>query len=899
MVFFNKSRNVLASLLCLTLMTLLPLGAFAQASSFKPVVVAQYNFDDGKLNGWTTRGGVGFASISADMAHSGTSSLVTKGRTADGHMARIELTGVLERGAKYRIELYARLQKGAKAATMNMTGLNRYSDHDDEIALGKPVDINDSAWTLCTGEFLFEATALSYYYYTGIKDNDTADYYIDDIAVTKISEKTEAPAAKLESFTYDFEKNANQGWGPRGTVSVGTQAKAAHSGALGLEASGRGETWSGPALQLKDTLKQGAIYTITGWIKLPSAPSAPSTVKLTMEEKSSDGKTNWKTIGQATVSDTGWVKLSGSYTFTVPMDGLSLYAESSSASDVIYIDDVSIDMTVAVPVAAPPAVQKDLLALKDRFAGKFAIGAAVSPSSFTGVSGEMLVKHYDSIVAENAMKPLYIQPAEGTFFWEDADKIVAFAKKNGMEMRYHTLLWHSQVPAWFFLDANGKEMTDEKDPAKQAVNKALLLKRIETHIAAVVTRYKNNIRSWDVVNEVIDSSESDGLRHSKWYLIAGKDYIETAFRAARKAGGSDIKLYMTDYSTDNPAKRDAMLKIVKELLAKGVPIDGIGHQTHVSLDSPSVKDISDSIRLFASLGLDNQITELDLSVYTDNTTAYSKVPADLLARQGYRYKEIFDAFVSLQNEISSVTFWGIADNYTWLTNRPITRKDAPFVFDDSYQAKAGYWGLVDATKLPPEPAAPKPLVEPKQGEAGFGTIVVDGKIDVSWNDERSMFLRVIAAGKPDAFAKVRVKWDTGFLYVLMEVTDSVLDNKSKNDYEKDSVEVYLDENNAKATAYDKDDAQYRVTFENVKSFGSNGADPKFASAVIVGNSGYLVEMAIPFRTVKPAADMIVGFDAQINDGDGNGVRKGILKWNDSTDSSYKSALNWGEMKLVK
>jgi len=135
--------------------------------------------------------------------------------------------------------------------------------------------------------------------------------------------------------------------------------------------------------------------------------------------------------------------------------------------------------------------------------------------------------------------------------------------------------------------------------------------------------------------------------------------------------------------------------------------------------------------------------------------------------------------------------------------------------------------------------------------------------------------------------------------VLMEVTDPVLDNKSKNDYEKDSVEVYLDENNAKATAFDKDDAQYRVTFENVKSFGSNGADAKFASSVVVNKGGYLVEMAIPFKTIKPAADMILGFEAQVNDADGKGARAGILKWNDPTDNSYLSALNWGELKLVK
>src|SRR5690606_37175178 len=161
-----------------------------------------------------------------------------------------------------------------------------------------------------------------------------------------------------------------------------------------------------------------------------------------------------------------------------------------------------------------------------------------------------------------AMKPSSLQPSEGNFRWENADRIVQFAKENGMELRFHTLVWHNQVPDWFFLDENGKPMIDETDPDKREANKQLLLQRLETHVRTVVERYKDDIKYWDVVNEVVEPNDPDGMRNSPWYQITGTDYIETAFRAAREAGGPDIKLYINDYGTDDVRKRDRIYELV-------------------------------------------------------------------------------------------------------------------------------------------------------------------------------------------------------------------------------------------------------------------------------------------------------------------------------------------------
>jgi len=361
------------------------------------------------------------------------------------------------------------------------------------------------------------------------------------------------------------------------------------------------------------------------------------------------------------------------------------------------------------PAAAAPApsVEPDIPSLAEAYAGLFPIGAAIEPAHTSGLRAELLKKHVNMIVAENAMKPASLQPAEGRFNWEPADRIVEFAKANGMELRFHTLVWHNQVGDWFFLDPEGKPMVDETDPEKREANKKLLLERLERHVRTVVERYKDDIRSWDVVNEVVEPGDPDGMRASPWYRIAGIDYIETAFRAAREAGGPDIKLYINDYGTDSPAKRDRIYELVKELLDKGVPIDGVGHQTHISIHGPSVSQIIESMKKFSELGLDNLVIELDMSLYAwnDRRDYGSDIPEDILRKQADRYRELFEAFRENKDIIGGVVFWGIADDHTWLNNFPVqNRTDAPLLFDRQLHAKPAFWAVIDSAGQEPQDA---------------------------------------------------------------------------------------------------------------------------------------------------------------------------------------------------
>lgn len=339
------------------------------------------------------------------------------------------------------------------------------------------------------------------------------------------------------------------------------------------------------------------------------------------------------------------------------------------------------------------------------YESSFLIGAAVEPHQLEGVQGEIIKHHYTSIVAENAMKPISLQPREGDFRFQEADKIANFAREHNLSLRFHTLVWHKQIPQRLFLDKNGKRMIGETDQQKREANKSLLLDRLYTHIKTVVERYKDVVDSWDVVNEVIADQATNprGMRESEWYQLTGDEYIHVAFNSARKYAGEDSKLYINDYNTEVSPKRDHLYNLVNELLEDNVPIDGVGHQAHIQINWPSISDMRQSFSMFADLGLDNQVTELDVSLYNwPPTPAYSQyedIPIERFIDQADRYEELFSLYRDLDANLSNVTFWGVADNHTWLNDRAREYNngvgvDAPFVFDINYKVKPSYWWIM-------------------------------------------------------------------------------------------------------------------------------------------------------------------------------------------------------------
>lgn len=332
--------------------------------------------------------------------------------------------------------------------------------------------------------------------------------------------------------------------------------------------------------------------------------------------------------------------------------------------------------------------------LKETYHDYFSIGVAVGPKNLVGDEAVLIKKQFNSITAENAMKMESLQPKEGKFYWKDADSIVNFALKNNIKIRGHNLCWHEQVPNWFFKGKDGKEAT-----------KDVLLQRLKTHINTVVKRYKGKIYAWDVVNEAIDDNPKNFMRNSKWYQILGDDFIVKAFEYAHEAD-PNAKLYYNDYNTERPEKRERIYKLLKSLLEKNVPIDGVGLQAHWSIYEPSEEELRTAIQRYSSLGLKIQFTEVDMSIYPWEKSKRAKRPdeddqftATLAQKQSEKYAMVFKIFREFKSVITNVTFWNISDRYTWLDEYPVVgRKNYPLLFDANLQPKKAFWGVVNFKK---------------------------------------------------------------------------------------------------------------------------------------------------------------------------------------------------------
>jgi endo-1,4-beta-xylanase len=338
--------------------------------------------------------------------------------------------------------------------------------------------------------------------------------------------------------------------------------------------------------------------------------------------------------------------------------------------------------------------------------------------------GELLAKHFDSVTPGNALKWDATEPAEDTFTYAQADPLVAYAKAHDMAIRGHTLVWHNQTPAWVFTGADGQPMT------ATAEDKALLLSRLANHIRNVAGHYGDDIGVWDVANEVIDESQADGMRRSPWFTVTGLDYLRTAFRTAREVA-PHAKLFINDYNTNVPAKRDALFDLVSKLTAEGVPIDGVGHQMHINVGWPSVADTEAMIRKFQPLDVEQQITEMDVSIYQNEGESFPTPPADRLLQQAYVYRDMFALFRRYSADITSVTLWGLADDNTWLDTFPVTRKDAPLLFDTRLQAKPAYWGVVDPSRIAGGTSSPTPS-SPSPTPSNPGLCTVAYRVTGSW-----------------------------------------------------------------------------------------------------------------------------------------------------------------------
>ncbi|MDM8161433.1 endo-1,4-beta-xylanase [Labilibaculum sp. K2S] len=335
------------------------------------------------------------------------------------------------------------------------------------------------------------------------------------------------------------------------------------------------------------------------------------------------------------------------------------------------------------------------VSLKMAVGDRFYIGTALNSAQIVGADTsaiKIIKQHFNAVVAENVMKSEVVQPVEGEFDFNMADKFVRFGLDNKLFITGHTLIWHSQAPNWLFVDKQGND-----------VSRDVLIERMRSHIHTVVGRYKGIIKGWDVVNEAI---LDDGTwRKSKFYEIIGADFVKLAFEFAHEAD-PEAELYYNDYSMAKEGKRDGVIAMVKSLQEQGVRIDGIGMQGHISMDDPTVEDFEKSIVAFSELGVDVMVTELDLTVLPmPNMNAGADValnfefqkeldpyvnglPDSMRIKITERYQDFFRLFFKQSDKISRVTLWGVSDAQSWRNYWPVKgRTDYPLLFDREYKAK--------------------------------------------------------------------------------------------------------------------------------------------------------------------------------------------------------------------
>jgi endo-1,4-beta-xylanase len=321
------------------------------------------------------------------------------------------------------------------------------------------------------------------------------------------------------------------------------------------------------------------------------------------------------------------------------------------------------------------------------------VGVAVSATGLEDPAyAETVAAQFNQLTPENEMKWDATEPEPGVFDFSRADAIVAFAQENGMKVRGHALVWHSQLPAWM-------EQLTGADAVREAMTR---------HIQTVVAHFRDNfpgtVVAWDVVNEAMNVMQGPMggtpiYRDSVFYRELGEGFIAEAFQIAR-AADPDARLFYNDFGVEGTtgAKSTGTFDMVSGLVAAGVPVSGMGFQMHTGpLDQgPNAADFAANVARYAGLGLEVEVTEMDVSLCSIGSNVLG------LELQRFRYNRIVSACLE-SPACRSISLWGLTDPNSWLNDTGCTQgmltldtQPAPLAFDAAYEPKPTWWGIYDA-----------------------------------------------------------------------------------------------------------------------------------------------------------------------------------------------------------
>ncbi|MFD2027986.1 endo-1,4-beta-xylanase [Promicromonospora aerolata] len=656
------------------------------------------------------------------------------------------------------------------------------------------------------------------------------------------------PPATGPVISTDFEDGTLGGWEPReGTdasdFSLAVTESDAHDSTRSAALTGRDATGDGIGRDVTGVLRAGVAYGVSAWVRYPEGQT-PGDIWLSLASTAADGAQTFATLDQFDgITSTGWTRVAT--TFTMPAHESALLYFETAYNGGVTSDWLIDDIVVSVP--EPPLIE-DLTGIKETT--DFPVGVAIDSRETSGAAAELVNRHFGQITPENHMKPEAWYDADGTLRRHpEATALMDFAQAHDQRVYGHVLAWHSQTPDWFFQDDAGEPL------AADEAGRTVLRERLRAHVFGIAENLStdygpfgsdtNPLVAFDVVNEVVsDGGEHpDGLRRSEWFRILGEEFIDLAFRYADEAfnetyaapsAGADrpVTLFINDYNTEQGGKQDRYRALVERLLERGVPVDGVGHQFHVSLAMP-VGALEAAIERFADLPVTQAVTELDVTTGTPVTEAR-------LIDQGYYFRDAFDVFRAHAADLFCVTAWGLTDGRSWRVD-----SGAPLLFDDQYQAKPAYYGAVGA-ELP---------ARLRTANVFAGDVPLDGAATASPVWDRLPRHTFDAPGGGEAAFQLR--WAPDHLTASVAVDDA-------DPAPDDAVTLVL--GGAEAGA----GTAYVVGRDGSVTGGAEGAD----AVVTEREGGYDVVVHLPAALEEGAT---VAFDARVTSVDGTGSR--TTGWN--------------------
>ena len=674
--------------------------------------IAAYTFADGGLDGWTPFGSATLTNAAPPVLdpNGDTHSLLTTNRTAGYMGPSLNLLTVpnVVAGATYQVGAYV-LLAAPDASNPTVTLSTKTTDcAATSGAYGNIATsgaLSNTVWTKVQGTFSFSnlpgpPTGLTLY----IQSSSATDsFYISDVVIGELSPAPLSPSQQDNTgITSTFEDGGLDGWSSRTGASTVTNSTAeAHSGTHSLLTTGRVANYDGPQINVSNKMYNGSEYNLSVWVMLQPTDGSNHVINMSLQT-TLDGNTSYPSItgypGVTVPADGAWHQISVTgYTMSNGYDPgaafLYLQTVPASGNDLVsfYIDDFQLTYV------APPTIQTDIPSIYQTFSDFFTIGAAVDTTDLSGAHAQLLTKHFDSMTPGNDLKWSSVEPTLGTYDYTNGDALVGEAVCNNMKVRGQNLVWATgeQTPAY----ATG-------DGTNSPANQATVTANIQEHIQSEVQHFGSKVYAWDVVNEPLDPTQPDCLVHGPFYNVLGASYLDIAFKAAKQYAPAGTKFFINEYSTTDPARLACLVKVVRELRDRGVPVNAIGHEMHNQINYPTTESMAQAVDTVHENfpEIEQQITELDMSVYNagDDTSNYgNNIPPSVLAEHGWLYKQYFDAFRRLRGKISAVTFWGMADDDTWLDSFPVDRTDYPLPFDMQLQAKPAYWGVIgEPNELP-------------------------------------------------------------------------------------------------------------------------------------------------------------------------------------------------------